>query len=134
MEDKAAIPAEVRLKILVVEDDPATQRVITRFLQNMQCEVDMADDGVEAINKILDKRFDLILMDIRLPNLDGFELISHIRAEEAETKKHIPIVAMTASSLPGDYEKAMAVGADAYLQKPLTPEQLVKVVKQVTGS
>ncbi|MBF0527457.1 MAG: response regulator [Deltaproteobacteria bacterium] len=89
---------------------------------------------MDAINRIFDKKFDLILMDIRLPNLDGFELISHIRAQEDKTKKHIPIVAMTASGLPWDYEKATAVGADAYLQKPLTQEQLVEIVKQVTGS
>ncbi|MBF0496762.1 MAG: response regulator, partial [Deltaproteobacteria bacterium] len=87
-------------------------------------------DGVEAINKLLEKDFDLVLMDIRLPNLDGFELIRHIRMQEESTQKHIPIAAMTASALPSDYDRAMEVGADIYIVKPVTSEMIRKILRQ----
>ncbi|MBF0510365.1 MAG: response regulator [Deltaproteobacteria bacterium] len=119
-----------RIRILLVEDDPLTQRVVTRSLEDITCEVDVAGDGVEAIDKLLEKDFDLILMDIRLPNLDGFELIRHIRTQEKSTQKHMLIVAMTATALPNDYDRAMEVGADIYIVKPVTPEKITEIVQQ----
>ncbi|MBF0550096.1 MAG: response regulator [Deltaproteobacteria bacterium] len=119
-----------RINILLVEDDPVAQRIVTRSLENVTCEVDIAGDGVEAIDKLLEKDFDLVLMDIRLPNLDGFELIRHIREKEESTQKHLPIVAMTGSALPTDYDRAMEAGADTYIIKPVLPEMITEIVRQ----
>ncbi|MBF0527436.1 MAG: response regulator [Deltaproteobacteria bacterium] len=130
MENNVCVESSTRLNILLVEDDVTTQRIIARFLERVTCAIDIAGDGVEAIDKLLEKEFDLILMDIRLPNLDGFELIRYIREQEPETKKRVPIIAMTASELPEDYHRAMEAGADSYVLKPITPEIIEEILDQ----
>ncbi|MBF0475735.1 MAG: response regulator [Deltaproteobacteria bacterium] len=130
MADQVCSKTGSGINMLLVEDDPPTQRMVTKSLENITCEVDVAGDGVEAIDKLLEKDFDLVLMDIRLPNLDGFELIRHIRIQEKSTPRHMLIVAMTATALPNDYDRAMEAGADIYIVKPVALEKITEIVMQ----
>ncbi|MBF0508215.1 MAG: response regulator, partial [Deltaproteobacteria bacterium] len=105
MESKKHLESSGRLKILLIEDELSTQQIITKFLERLMCDVMIAGDGIEAIDNMMENDFDLILMDIRLPNLDGFELIRHFREQQVASKKRIPIVAMSGSGLPEDYNR-----------------------------
>jgi len=90
-----------------------------------------AGDGKEALALWRQQPFDVILMDVRMPGIDGLQATQIIRQEETRTGRHVPIVALTAHALKGDQEKCLAVGMDSYLSKPLRPKELVAVVEAV---
>lgn len=117
-------------RILLAEDYFINQELTKDLLELMECEVDIAEDGREALKLFEENEYDLILMDIQMPNLDGYEATKQIRAKEASSKKHIPIVALTANAMQGDEQKCLDAGMDSYISKPLDPQLLEEILKK----
>jgi len=112
-------------RILIAEDNPVNREVAGEALRQLGCQVDSADDGQQAITSWEAARYDVILMDCHMPNMDGIEAAKIIRAREtAEGRPRTPILALTANARGEDYERCIAVGMDDYLTKPLTLEEL----------
>jgi PAS domain S-box-containing protein len=129
-----AIPAEKpqaedSLIVLLVEDDRMNQAVISRMLAKRGYEVEIANNGKEALDILNRKEFDLILMDIQMPDMDGIEATLAVRKKELETSARIPIIALTAHALQGDREKFLAAGMDDYVAKPVQIERLYQSVE-----
>ncbi len=118
------------MEILLVEDNLLNQKVVTFNLRKYNYNVTAVMHGREAIELVKTKNFDLILMDIMLPEMDGFEITTVIRKYEKETgiEKQIPIIALTANALDNDREKCYSVGMNEYLSKPFTSEELIGVI------
>ena len=112
------------LNILLVEDEHINRTLATTILEREGWEVTIAEDGLEAIRKYKQEEFDLIFMDIQMPQLDGYETTRFIRRDEKNTGRHVPIIAMTAYAVKGDREKCLAAGMDGYVSKPVCPDQL----------
>jgi signal transduction histidine kinase/CheY-like chemotaxis protein len=117
-------------KILLAEDNPVNQRVAMRILQKAGHGVTLASNGAEAIAAFRAESFDLILMDVQMPEVDGFQATHAIREAETLSGEHIPIIAMTAYAMSGDREKCLASGMDDYLTKPINATLLLKLVKE----
>ena len=113
--------------ILVVEDQEDNRRILRDLLGNAGFELIEAESGEDALSAIMTRRPDLILMDIQLPQMDGYEATRRIKADPA--LKPIPIVAVSSFAMKGDEEKARAAGCDHYVTKPYSPMQLLKVIK-----
>jgi PAS domain S-box-containing protein len=113
------------LSVLVVEDNPVNLKLITMMLLKYGCAVDMCGDGQEALSKVKDKRFDLILMDLQMPVMGGVEATRIIRRE---LNKDIPIIALTAAAMKEDEEQALAAGMNDYLTKPIEVAKLKAVL------
>ncbi len=118
------------LHILVAEDNLINQKLIQRILTRLDCHVRIANHGQEAVSFLADQRFDLILMDMQMPVMDGLQATALIRQAEAESGQHIPIIALTAHALMGDEEKFLAAGLDAYVSKPIQTNILVQKIKE----
>jgi signal transduction histidine kinase/CheY-like chemotaxis protein len=122
------------LRILVAEDNPVNQVLAARLLEKHGHRVAVARNGREALEQIEAQPFDLVLMDVQMPELDGLEATVAIRDKERTTGGHLPIVAMTAHAMQGDQERCLAAGMDGYVSKPIDIGQLVSVVESVMGS
>jgi two-component system sensor histidine kinase/response regulator len=120
-----------RLEILLAEDNIINQKVGIRVLQNQNHRVVVANNGLEAVQALEHQHFDIVLMDIQMPEMDGFEATRFIRKQEQKTGAHIPIVAMTAHAVKGDRERCLQAGMDEYVSKPLKPSQLNAVMERV---
>jgi two-component system cell cycle response regulator DivK len=118
-------------RILVVEDDPDNRRIVAKVLSVEGYHVIEATDGIEALAQARAERPDLILMDLALPNVDGWEATRQLKSDP-ETRS-IPVVALTAVAMRGDEEQARAAGCDDYLPKPARPAAIREVVKKYTG-
>ncbi|MBN2206604.1 MAG: response regulator, partial [Candidatus Aminicenantes bacterium] len=117
-----------RLRILLAEDDVINQKVAERMLTRQGHAVTSAANGRRVL-QLLDKdRFDLVLMDVEMPRLDGFEVTARIRRREAQSGGRLPIIALTAHALKGDRERCLAAGMDGYLSKPLRPDELFQTI------
>jgi PAS domain S-box-containing protein len=110
-------------RVLLVEDNPVNQRVAQRNLEKVGLHVEVAANGREAVEAWSSRRFDLILMDCQMPEMDGYDATREIRRHENGAAR-IPIVALTANALQGDRERCLAAGMDDYMAKPLEPEKL----------
>ncbi len=104
-------------KILYIEDDPINKYLVKKVLDDSGYEVYEASDGKTGITKAEELKPDLILMDMQMPGVDGYEATKQIRENDPDHK--IPIIALTAHALPGDKEKCFAVGCDGYITKPI---------------
>ncbi len=122
--------AEWPLRILLAEDNVVNQRVAMRLLERRGHHVIVVANGKEALQALEREFFDLVLMDVQMPQMDGLEATAAIRAKERTSGGHIPIVAMTAHAMKGDAERCYAAGMDAYLSKPIIGADLFKVVEQ----
>jgi signal transduction histidine kinase/CheY-like chemotaxis protein len=120
------------LRILVAEDNLNNQQVALNLLAKQGHSVVVVADGREAIDAVERESFDLVLMDIQMPDMDGFEATERIRARERITNMRIPIVAMTAHAMTGDREKCLAAGMEAYISKPIRRAELIEVIASVT--
>jgi PAS domain S-box-containing protein len=120
-----------RLHILLAEDNPVNQLVALRLLEKHGHTVVVAANGKKALEALENEGFDLILMDVQMPELSGLEATLTIREKEKTTGKHIPIVAMTAHAMKGDEERFLASGMDSYLTKPLRTETLLSLLDEV---
>ena len=118
-------------KILVAEDDLASRELIREILEARGYEVVEVGDGQEAVQKIAEKKPDLVLLDIQMPLLDGFGVLRQLRQDSRFAS--LPVVAVTAYAMRGDREKALAAGFDAYLTKPLNAAALKKQLEQLLG-
>ncbi|MEZ6046432.1 MAG: response regulator [Planctomycetaceae bacterium] len=123
------------LNILVAEDTPANQKVIKAILNKRGHESIIANNGREAVEYLINKhnKFDIVLMDIQMPTMDGFQATRIIREHEEETGTSIPIIAMTAFAMKGDKEKCLEAGMDDYISKPLDAVKLIRLVEKHTS-
>ena len=123
-------PAERKLRVLLVEDNPVNQMLAARILERRGHEVRSAADGYEALQTLQRETFDVVLMDIEMPRMDGLEAMAAIRAAEARRGGHIPIIAMTAYAMKEDRERCLAAGADGYIAKPVRAAELTAAVEE----
>ncbi len=121
------------LRILLVEDSIINQKLAVGMLQKWGHEVVVAANGREALKLYQTQPFDLILMDVQMPEMDGFETTEAIRALERRTGRHVPILAMTAHALKGDRERCLRAGMDDYVGKPIRPEVLFEKIEALTA-
>ena len=117
------------LRILVVEDNPLSQKLLLKMLGKVGVEVGLAKNGLEALEKGSTESYDLVLMDLQMPVMDGFEATRQIRLGRAKDPK-VPVVALTANDSQEDRAKAQSAGVDAFLAKPLEREQLFEVLRR----
>jgi PAS domain S-box-containing protein len=120
-----------RLRILVAEDNPVNQELAVHLLAGRGHSVSVAENGRQALSMVEKHKFDLVLMDVQMPEMGGLEATEAIREREKESKAHIPIIAMTAHAMRGDREKCLAAGMDAYVAKPLDPKGFLQTVEDV---
>jgi signal transduction histidine kinase/CheY-like chemotaxis protein len=117
------------LRILLAEDNTVNQTLASRLLEKRGHHVTVAGNGKQALAAFEKQVFDVVLMDIQMPEMDGFEATSAIREREKSTGKHIPIVAMTAHAMKGDKERCLASGMDDYLAKPIRGKDLFEIIE-----
>ena len=116
-------------RILVAEDNPSNQKLIAILLQKMGLEVTLADDGLEAVEQCAHQTFDIILMDMQMPNLNGYDATRQLRSQGVKS----PIIAVTANAMSGDEQKCMSAGCDGYLSKPIDRSKLNELIEQHLG-
>jgi len=114
--------------VLLVEDNPIQQRISKAYAEKLGVEVTAVSNCQEAIDALEKRRYALILMDWRMPEIDGIQCTRSIRDVDAKNALHTPIVALTARAMSGDKEKCLAAGMDDYLAKPFTTAQLREVM------
>jgi signal transduction histidine kinase/CheY-like chemotaxis protein len=132
---QAAAAGRPALRVLVAEDNRVNQLVISRLLAKHGHHVVLCANGRDAVAAFEAEAFDLVLMDVQMPEMDGFEATAEIRRREAERPgRHLPIVALTAFAMSGDRERCLAAGMDDYLSKPIKNEQLTDVLARVSGA
>jgi CheY-like chemotaxis protein/nitrogen-specific signal transduction histidine kinase len=119
-----------RLRILVAEDNRINQAVVQAVLGAIDAEVDLADDGAQALRMLAAAPYDLVLMDIHMPNMDGIEALRRLRAGEAGPPDQ-PVIALTADAMAGDAERFIALGFDAVESKPIQPARLIAAIGEV---
>jgi len=119
----------MKKKILVVEDNPTNLYLVKFILQKAGYEVIEAVNGEEGLQKAITELPGLILMDMQLPVMNGYEATAQIKANEKT--RHIPVFALTAFAMRGDREKSLEAGCDAYLKKPIDPENFVEKIEQL---
>ncbi|MBN8548066.1 MAG: response regulator [Deltaproteobacteria bacterium] len=122
-----------RSRILLVEDNQVNQVLAVRLLEKKGYDVCVADDGMDALSKLEQGSFDLILMDCQMPRMSGFEATKQIREREKSAGTHVPIIAMTANALEGDRGRCLEAGMDEYLSKPLDSKKLWALVEKFRG-
>jgi signal transduction histidine kinase/CheY-like chemotaxis protein len=121
------------IKILVAEDNEVNQLIINRVLKSKGYEVIMVSDGKQAIAKLQQHSADIVLMDIQMPEMDGYQAIKYIRNSQ-ENFRNIPIIALTAHAIKEDVQKCLAAGADDHVSKPFKPDELISKIEQLVNS
>jgi PAS domain S-box-containing protein len=122
------------LKILIAEDNYVNQMVVKRVFEEWKTNVDIAENGALALEKLRNSDYDLVLMDIQMPEMDGYTAVSKIRSEFPEPKKSIPIIALTAHASPTERQKCLDANMDEYVSKPFDPEELKSKILLLTKS
>jgi two-component system, sensor histidine kinase and response regulator len=125
-----ALPCRA-LHLLLAEDNLVNQMLAVRLLEKQGHSVVVAGNGVEVVRMVEREPFDLVLMDVQMPEMDGFEATAAIRERERDTGRHIPILAMTAYAMKGDRERCLAAGMDSYISKPIQPRELWQAIEQL---
>jgi signal transduction histidine kinase/CheY-like chemotaxis protein/streptogramin lyase len=123
-----------RLRILLAEDNLVNQRLAVRMLEKMGHQVVVAQTGQEALHSLRSEKFDLVLMDVQMPEMDGFAAAREIRRREQGGQEHVPVIAMTAHAMKGDRESCLEAGMDDYLAKPINREELQQVIERAMKS
>jgi len=119
------------LRILVAEDNPTNQKLVVTLLRQRGHRVVTVNNGRQAVAKSGEKAFDVILMDVQMPEMSGFEATAAIRQRERANGGHVPIIAMTAHAMSGDRDRCLVAGMDSYVSKPLRPQHLLATIDQV---
>ena len=120
-----------RIRILLAEDNVINQQVALGLLEKMGLRADAVANGAEAVNSLATLPYDLVLMDVQMPEMDGLEATRQIRSQESAVKNHnIPIIAMTANAMQGDREKCLAAGMNDYISKPIPPQTLAETLQK----
>lgn len=119
------------LQILLAEDNAVNQLTATTMLQKLGHLVEVANNGREAVDKLAAGKFDLVFMDVQMPELDGLSATKEIRESEKSTGRHVPIVAMTAHAMAGDQDRCLEAGMDAYTSKPIRRKAIEAVIQEI---
>ena len=119
-----------KIRILLAEDNVVNQKVALRILERIGYRADAVANGKEVLSALKNIAYDLILMDVQMPEMDGFEATAAIRAKEMDMGGHIPIIAMTAHAMKGDREHCLEAGMDDYVSKPIQPQSLIEVIER----
>jgi len=128
----AAGPQQRSLRVLLAEDSAVNQRVASALLEKWGHRVSVAGNGRQAIAMFAAQPFDLVIMDVQMPEMDGLEATRGIRQYEQATRGHVPIVALTAHAMKGDRERCLDAGMDAYVTKPIRSKELFRVIQEIT--
>jgi len=126
---RRALGRPTAFQILVAEDNPTNQKLVVTLLEQQGHRVVLASDGRQALARAAEQVFDLILMDVQMPELSGLEAAAAIREREQGTGRRVPIVALTAHAMTGDRERCLAAGMDGYVSKPLRPDELFAAIE-----
>jgi CheY-like chemotaxis protein len=128
--------SQLDLRILLVEDNPVNRKLAIRLLEKQGNTVFTANNGREGVEKLelLDWRVDLVLMDVQMPEMDGYQATAAIREKERERGGHMPIIAMTAHALDRDRERCLAAGMDGYLSKPIQIDKLYELMESMAAA
>ncbi len=127
-----SIPKTTKIRILLAEDNLVNQKIAVKMLEKQGYVVTAVNNGEEALKALEEKEYDVVLMDVQMPIMDGLEATRRIREQETETGTHIPIVAMTAHAMEGDDQKCLAVGMDDYVSKPIDRTKLFSIIEEIT--
>ena len=132
--DRAQLTRQLlALNVLLAEDNLVNQRVATKMIEKHGCRVTVAGDGGEAVRLFKNGTFDIIFMDIQMPEVSGIEATKAIRLAEHGTMAHVPIVALTANAMSGDRQMCLNAGMDHYLSKPIEVDKLAEILQQIAG-
>jgi PAS domain S-box-containing protein len=123
----------ISLRVLVAEDNPVNQQLMSELLRRRGCKVQLAANGKEALELLDRNRFDVVLMDIQMPVMDGLDATASIRRNEKGSTQRIPIIATSAHAISSDRQSALDKGMDAYLVKPIRPRELYQTIETLTG-
>ncbi|MDP6775428.1 MAG: response regulator [Candidatus Latescibacteria bacterium] len=126
--DAAEANAIPSLRILLAEDNPVNQKIVVALLERAGHSVSIAGNGKEAVEKQESEAFDLVLMDVHMPEMDGLEATAEIRGRERKTGAHVPVLALTAAAMAGDQERCLAAGMDGCLHKPIRVDELSEAI------
>jgi two-component system sensor histidine kinase/response regulator len=124
-------PQARQLRVLLAEDNLVNQKLAVRLLERRGHQVTVANNGREALDLLKQQAFDVVLMDVQMPEMDGYAATMQIRQEEQRTGAHIPILAMTAYAMKGDRERCLAVGMDGYISKPVRAKELFESIEGI---
>jgi CheY-like chemotaxis protein/HPt (histidine-containing phosphotransfer) domain-containing protein len=119
------------LRILVAEDTPFNQKFIQRLLNRWGHQAFIVDNGLKAVEAITKQTYDIILMDVQMPKMDGFEATAEIRKLESKSGRHTPIIAMTAHAMKGDRKRCLDAGMDDYISKPISSDALQHMIAEL---
>ena len=118
------------LRILLAEDNRVNQLLAVRLIEKKGHHVAVAENGRQALSMISRERFDLVLLDVQMPEMDGFSVAKVIREREQRTREHLPLIALTANSMIGDRERCLAAGMDDYISKPIDSNELFRTIER----
>ncbi len=121
------------MRVLVADDNPINRKVSRGLLEQAGHTVETVEDGTRALALLAQAHFDVVLMDVQMPVMDGIEATRILREREAEWGNHTPVIALTAQAMKGDKERLLAAGMDAYVTKPLDPDTLLQTLQKVAG-
>jgi CheY-like chemotaxis protein len=124
-------PHRRQLRVLVADDNAVNQKLARRVLEKRRCLVETVNSGVGVLRALESHTFDLVLMDIQMPEMDGFEATAAIRRTEELTGEHMPIIALTAHAMKGDRERCLASGMDGYIAKPIQVSDLFALIDRL---
>jgi signal transduction histidine kinase/CheY-like chemotaxis protein/HPt (histidine-containing phosphotransfer) domain-containing protein len=126
----------MQIRVLLVEDNAASQDVVMAMLEDMECRVEVVNDGQEALDAMASRHYDVVLMDCQMPVMDGYQATAEIRRREAaeSVERGVPIVALTAHAAEGEREKCLEAGMDDYLSKPFRQDALREVLERWSGA
>jgi PAS domain S-box-containing protein len=125
----AARGAQRRLRVLVAEDNPVNQELVLHLLERRGHSAIVAENGKQAIAALEKHKFDVVVMDVQMPEMGGIEATEEIRRKEKSNGGHIPVFAMTAHAMPGDRERCLAAGMDGYISKPIDPKLFTQIIE-----
>ena len=131
-EAQPGAPAQAS-RVLLAEDNPVNQRLVVKVLEKQGHRVTVAPNGREALEALRQERFDVILMDVQMPQMNGYEATEAIRRSERGSGRHIPIIAMTAHAMKGDRERCLACGMDSYISKPVRARDLLELLEKFSS-
>jgi len=121
-----------RIRVLLAEDNAVNQKLAARLLEKRGYSVTVTANGSEALAALEKANFDLVLMDVQMPEMDGFEATAAIREREKTSGGHLTIIAMTAHAMQGDREQCLAAGMDGYISKPIKAEELYQLLGSIS--
>lgn len=122
----------MQARILVIEDDPASLELLKYLLESAGHDVRTASDGAAGLHAALAGEYELVLCDLQMPELTGFEVIARLRADPR--RNEVPVIAVTAYSMPGDRDAVIAAGFDGYMTKPVDPQSFVGEINRILAA